>query len=460
MKNVNALPDLPVDLSSERLILASMMLQSSRLPEIAAKLGPEDFALEVHRRIWAKMLNLYEEAQNFDRVTLATELHRTKELEAIGGLSFLLELENGMPLIPDLSGYVRNVEECARLRRLAVFAQDLMNRALDGQDASAEILSDAERSLVKLVAPRDNERGLLTPLEIIQAHEGGINSFLDPSKRILGVETGFRKFDDMTGGLRPGELTILAARPSTGKTALAVNIAWYVAERLFQPVAIFSLEMTRQALLTRALCAAARVDSQRFRLGYLNEHERNALRSAAKKATGIPLLIDDSAEITLMDIRAKMTQAIQKYGPFALVVVDYLQLMASKGKKENRTVEVSEFSRGLKVLSKELNTHFLVLSQLSRAVETRTGDHRPQLSDLRESGSIEQDADVVAFIFRESMYKRDREDLRGTAELILAKQRSGPIGRIDLVFIEAMTRFESKASDIEEVTERLPYGDA
>jgi len=233
-----------------------------------------------------------------------------------------------------------------------------------------------------------------------------------------------------------------------GKTAFALNIAWHVAARLFQPVAIFSLEMSQESLLTRMLCAAARVDSQKFRAGYLNEQERAKLRAAANQMVEAPLYIrrhlgGASARYALQAER--LQQSGQKLG---LVIVDYLQLMSSKGRVENRTQEVSQLSRGMKLMAKELGCPFLVLSQLSRATETRQGDHRPQLSDLRESGSIEQDADLVEFIFREEVYKRDRDDLKGIAELIVAKQRNGPIGKVDLVFLHAQTRFENRAEDL------------
>jgi replicative DNA helicase len=333
------------------------------------------------------------------------------------------------------------------LRQIAVASQQLMNRALMAEEEPEAILAGAEETLLKLGESR-TEQGLKTPLEVIQNYEGGLNAFLDPSKRIKGVSTGFTKLDEMTGGFHPGELIILAARPSMGKTALALNIAWHVAARMFQPVAVFSLEMSQESLLTRMLCAAARVDSQRFRAGYLNEAERQKLRAAANQMVETPLYIDDTAGVNLMDMHAKLRRLQQSGQKLGLVVVDYLQLMSIRGRTENRNQEVSQLSRGMKLMSKELNCPFLVLSQLSRATETRVGDHRPQLSDLRESGSIEQDADVVGFIFREEVYKRDREDLRGVAELIIAKQRNGPIGKVDLVFLHSMTKFENRAEDL------------
>jgi replicative DNA helicase len=293
--------------------------------------------------------------------------------------------------------------------------------------------------------------GLVNPKQVLDEYQGGLNAFLDPSKRVKGLSTGFYKLDEMTSGLHPGELIILAARPSMGKTAMALNIAQHVATKLEKVVAVFSLEMSKESLLTRVLCATARVDSQRFRAGYLNQEERRSLQRAAAELVEAPLYIDDTAGANLMDIHAKLRRVRSERGALDLVVVDYLQLMSGRGRFENRNAEVSSLSRGLKLLAKDLHVPMLVLSQLSRAPETRQGDHRPQLSDLRESGSIEQDADLVGFIFREEVYKRDREDLRGLAELIVAKQRNGPVGIINLVYLHTLTKFENRAEDLGDV---------
>ena len=438
---------LPSNVEAERLILGSVLLNADRFIEIAGLISHEDFSLEKHRRIYTRMFELHERGEKIDRITVAEELMRHNELESVDGLSYLVSLDDGMPHIANLESYVKIVRDKATLRRIVHASQHLMNRALMAEEDPGEILSGAGETLLKLGEARQ-EKGLMTPLEVIQNYQGGLNAFLDPSKRIKGISTGFTKLDEMTGGLHPGELIILAARPSMGKTALALNIAWHVATRLFQPVAIFSLEMSQESLLTRMLCAAARVDSQRFRTGYLNEKERQLLRAAANQMVEAPLHIDDTAGVNLMDMHSKLRRLKQSGQKLGLVVVDYLQLMSSKGRSENRNQEVSQMSRGLKLLSKELDCPFLVLSQLSRATETRVGDHRPQLSDLRESGSIEQDADLVGFIFREEVYKRDREDLHGVAELILAKQRNGPIGTVPMVFLHAQTRFENRAEDL------------
>jgi replicative DNA helicase len=438
---------LPANIDAEKFILGSLLLDDARFIEIAGILVEDDFALEKHRRIFRRMSELHERGEKIDRVTVANELLRRNELESIDGLSYLVSLDDGLPRIANLDSYVRIIRDKATLRRIAVTSQHMLNRALLAEEDPNTILAGAEEALLRLGESR-GEKGLMTPLEVIQGYEGGLNAFLDPSKRIKGISTGFTRLDEMTSGLHSGELFILAARPSMGKTALALNMAWHIASRLFQPVAIFSLEMSQESLLTRMLCSAARVDSQKFRAGYLNEHDRQKLRQAANTMVEAPIYIDDTAGVNMMDMHAKLRRLQQSGQKPGLVVVDYLQLMSVRGRVENRNQEVSQLSRGMKLLSKEMGCPFLVLSQLSRAPETRQGDHRPQLSDLRESGSIEQDADLVAFIFREEVYKRDREDLRGVAELIIAKQRNGPIGKIDLVFLHSMTKFENRAEDL------------
>ena len=437
---------LPCNLDAERFVLGSIMMDDSQYIQVAGSLEADDFMLEKHRRIFKRMGELYEQGARIDRVTIANELLRYNELESCDGLSYLVSLDDGLPRIFNLESYIRIVKDKSILRRIIFTSQNLMNRCLAGEEDPEQILEGAEESLLKLGEARV-KLGLASPAQIIDDYQGGLNAFLDPSKRIKGVSTGFAKLDEMTGGLHGGELVILAARPSMGKTALALNIAQHVATRLDQTVAVFSLEMSKESLLTRMLCSTARVDSQRFRAGYLNQEERGRLQSAAADLVGAPLFIDDTAGITLMEMHAALRR-LQQQRKLGLVVVDYLQLMSGRGRFENRNQEISTISRGMKLLAKELNVPLLVLSQLSRAPETRQGDHRPQLSDLRESGSIEQDADLVAFIFREEVYRRDREDLRGLAELLVAKQRNGPVGKVDLVFLHSLTKFENRAEDL------------
>jgi replicative DNA helicase len=445
---------LPANLDAERFVLGSVLLNDAVYLQVAGVLEPEDFSLEKHRRIFWRMKDLYDRGEKIDRVTVADDLMKQGQLESIDGLAYLVSLDDGLPEISNLDSYVRIVKDKATLRKMIFNAQKIIERCLVGEEEPDEILSSAEESLLKLGEGRARDQ-LSSPASIVEKFPGGVNAFLDPSQRLRGLSTGFTKFDEMTGGLHGGELFILAARPSMGKTALALNIAQHVAThpRMRKPVAVFSLEMSSSSLLTRLLCAAARVDAHKFRAGFLNGDERRRLQVALGDMTDSPLFLDDTAGVNLMDVHAKLRRLQSEHG-LSLVVIDYLQLMSSRGRTENRNQEVSALSRGLKLMAKDLDVPFLVLSQLSRASETRPGDHKPQLSDLRDSGSIEQDADLVAFIYREEVYKKDREDVKGLADLIIAKQRNGPIGTVPLRFLGQYTRFENRAEDLgEEVME-------
>jgi len=442
---------LPVNVDAERFVLGSILLDDNLYIQAAGLLAPEDFSLEKHRRIFRRMGELNDRGERIDRITVANELMKYNELESCDGLSYLVSLDDGLPQTPNLESYIKLVKDKATLRRIIFASQHMINRAMMAEEGPEEILAGAEETILKL-GEEQVRSGLMNPAQILEDYEGGINAFLDPSKRVKGVSTGFLKLDEYTGGLHGGDLFILAARPSMGKTAFALNIAQHIALRNKQTVAIFSLEMSKESLLTRMLCATARVDSQRFRMGYLSADERRKLNHALQELAEAPLYIDDTAGLHLMDMHAKLRR-LNSERRLGVVIVDYLQLMSSRGRSENRNQEVSALSRGLKLMAKELNVPMIVLSQLSRAVETRQGDHRPVLSDLRESGSIEQDADVVGFIFREEVYNRDREDLKGLAELIIAKQRNGPVGTVNLVFLHAQTKFENRAEDTGELPE-------
>jgi replicative DNA helicase len=396
------------------------------------------------------MADIHARGETIDRITVANELMKHGQLESVDGLTYLVELDNGLPQIFPLDDYLRIVKEKSTLRQIIFASQKLIDRALIGHEDAGDILASAEETLLKLGEAKTRQT-LVNPGTIIRDFEGGLSVFLDPSKRIRGISTGFRKLDEMTAGLHEGELIILAARPAMGKTALALNIAQHIATNPHDPrtVAVFSLEMSRESLLTRLICASARVDQQKFRAGYLNQDERRRLQMAAMQLVEAPLFIDDTAGTHLMEIHAKLRRLQAEHG-LGLVVIDYLQLMSVRGRVENRQQEVSQISRGLKLLAKEMRIPFIVLSQLSRAPETRPGDHRPQMSDLRESGSIEQDADVIGFIYREEVYNRDREDLKGKAKLIIGKQRNGPTGDVNLVFLREYTKFENPLEDLEE----------
>jgi replicative DNA helicase len=441
---------LPSNIDAERFVLGSVLLNQDTYFQVAGALEPEDFSLEKHRRIYGRMKDLYERGDKIDRLTLANELMKQGQLESVDGLAYLVSLDEGLPTLSNLDSYIGIVKDKATLRKLIFTAQKIIDRCIIGEDEPDEILAGAEESLLKLGEARTGEQ-LESTAQVIDKFPGGISSFLDPSQRISGLSTGFTKFDEMTGGMHGGELIILAARPSMGKTALAMNIAQHVATHplMRKPTAVFSLEMSSASLLTRMLCASARVDQHKFRTGYLNGDERRNLQVKLSELTESPLFLDDTPGVNLMDVHAKLRRLKAQHG-LSLVVIDYLQLMSSRGRSENRNQEVSAISRGLKLMAKDLDVPFLVLSQLSRASETRIGDHKPQLSDLRDSGSIEQDADLVMFIFREEVYKRDREDLKGLADLIIAKQRNGPIGNVPLRFIGSFTRFENRAEDLPE----------
>jgi replicative DNA helicase len=431
---------LPANVDAERYVLGAILLDSSAFLNVANGVQPRDFSLQAHQLIFTRMQGLWDRSEKIDRVTLANELMKFGELETVGGISYLISLDDGLPQLYNLESYVRIVKDKAVLRHIIFTSQGLIDRCVNGSDDPQAILADAEESLLQL-GESQVSNALQTPREVIENFEGGLNAFLDPTKRIRGTSTGFLKLDEMTGGFRPGELIILAARPAMGKTALALNIGQYVAMNPANPkaVAVFSLEMSNESLLTRMICAQSRVSQTKFREGYLNADERRLLQKGTIDVARSPIYIDDSSDITLMDIHAKLRRLSREAD---------IGLMSTPGRSENRTQEVSTLSRGLKLLSKEMKCPFLVLSQLSRAPETRPGDHRPQLSDLRESGSIEQDADMVMFVFREEYYKRFDANLYGKAELILAKQRNGPTGTVKLAFLHEFTKFENLLEEI------------
>lgn len=438
---------LPANVDVEKLVLGSILLNDATYIQAAAVLRPDDFSIEKHQRIYAAMTNLYESGERIDRITIANELNRQGLLQACDGLSYLVSLDDDLPTIFNIDSYVKIVRQKSTLRRIIFSSQSVIDRCMKGDEDPDLLLAEAEEGLLRLSGESQASDSLKSTRQIIESYDGGINALLDPSNRVSGLSTGFTKLDECTGGLRAGQLIILAARPAMGKTAFALNIASYAATKLGKTVAVFSLEMSNESLLARLLCSLARVDGQRYQAGALNKDELRQLQLAAHELADSNLLLDDSAGINLMDMHSKLRRVKAEKG-LDLVVVDYLQLMSIRGKTESRVQEVSQLSRGLKLLSKELEVPFIVLSQLSRATETRQGDHRPQLSDLRESGSIEQDADIVGFLFREEYYKRDRADLRGKAEFIIAKQRSGPTRTIQLVFLNQFTRFENYTSDL------------
>src|SRR6266480_113424 len=436
---------LPANVEAERSILGAILLDNFAYNQAAEHLRPEDFSLDSHRRIYTRMVDLAESSRPIDMITLVEELDRRKELEAIGDVGYISGLVDGVPDRPSIEHYIKIVRDKALLRGLIHATNAAIVRA-GGQGAAAEeILNDAEAAIFQLSEKRIG-RGFMGVQEIVKESFGSIDALLQRGQRITGLATHYTDLDEMTSGLQRSDLVIIAARPSMGKTAFAMNIAENAAIEDQKVVGMFSLEMSREALLLRLLCSKARVDSHKMRPGSLWRDDMDKVVRAMDQLAQAPIFIDDTPGISLSEMRAKARRLQQSQGSIDLIIVDYLQLMSGGSKRyENRTQEVSAISRGLKALAKELNVPVIALSQLSRAPESRGGDHRPQLADLRESGSIEQDADLVMFIFREEVYKQDDPDLQGRAEIIIAKQRNGPIGRINLAFLKNSTRFESLA---------------
>ena len=440
-----AISTLPANVDAERSILGAILLDNFAYNQAAEHLRIEDFSLDSHRRIYSRMVDLAESSRPIDMITLIEELERHKDLQAIGDVAYVSSLVDGVPERPSIEHYVKIVRDKALLRGLISAASTAIARASDQADAAEDVLSDAEAAIFQLSEKRIG-RGFMGVQEIVRETFGSVDALLQRGQRITGLATHYIDLDEMTSGLQRSDLVIIAARPSMGKTAFVMNIAENAAIEDQQVVGVFSLEMSREALLMRLLCSQARVDAHKMRTGSLWQDDTKKVVRAMEQLAHAPIFIDDTPGISLSEMRAKARRLKQSQGRLDLIIVDYLQLMSGGGKRfENRTQEVSAISRGLKALAKELSVPVIALSQLSRAPESRGGDHRPQLADLRESGSIEQDADLVMFIFREEVYKQDDPELQGRAEIIIAKQRNGPIGRVKMAFLKHCTRFESLA---------------
>jgi replicative DNA helicase len=438
---------LPASAEAERAILGAILLDNSSYPQASEFLRAEDFSLDSHRRIYLRMMELAETGRAIDFVTLTEQLGQHKEIESVGGVAYVTSLTDGLPRVKNIEQYVKIVKDKALLRGLIHAASSAIQKAYE-QEAPAEEIIDAAESEIFKVAEQRIGRGFQGVQEIVRQSFGSIDKLYEQGQRITGLETHFTEFDNKTSGLQKSDLIIIAARPSMGKTALAINIAENAAVLDNKVVGVFSLEMSKESLMLRLLCSQARVDSHKLRTGFLGRDDYNLLVNALAGLIEAPIFIDDTPGISVSEMRAKCRRLQQSQGRLDLIVVDYLQLVAGVpigGAKryENRTQEVSAISRSLKGLAKEMRCPVVALSQLSRAPENRTGNNRPQLADLRESGAIEQDADVVAFIFREEVYKRDDPDLEGKAELIIAKQRNGPTGTVHLAFVGRSTRFEN-----------------
>jgi replicative DNA helicase len=457
---MSAIPDLkldsglPANVDAEKTILGAILLDNAAHSEAAEKLESDDFSLDSHRRIFLRMSELMDAQHAVDIVTLANELARYKEVDAVGGVAYLASLTEGLPRRPVIEEYIRIVKDKSLLRKLMAICSMAIARAANQGESALDVLGAAESQLME-VTEKGLTHGFQSLHQIVEHSFGSIDNLYKQSREVTGLATSFTEFDRMTSGLQKGELIIIAARPSMGKTALAINIAQNAAIKSGAKVAVFSLEMGKESLLRRMLATQAWVDQRKLQTGFLGREDHDKLEKALGLLVESQLFIDDTAGISLAEMRAKARRLKQNAGGLDLIVVDYLQLMSatvpSSGRKnyENRTQEVSAISRGLKALAKELDVPVMALSQLSRASERRGEDKRPLLSDLRESGSIEQDADVVAFIHREAYYKRDEEMSetdKAKSEIIVAKQRNGPTGTVYLSFLSRFTRFENPDS--------------
>jgi replicative DNA helicase len=440
---------LPSSVHTEITVLGAMLLDSMAVTDATAKLRPEDFSLDSHQRIYRVMMDLLAVGHAIDYITVMDALSKRRELDAIGGPAYLAYLSEGIPRHPKIEDYVRIIKDKSLLRQLLTIFNDGMVLAADQNEDATKVLNDVEVRLAE-VADSAIQRGFSGIADIVASSFGSIDALYEQGREVTGLATHYIEFDKMTSGLQNSELIIVAARPSMGKTAWAINIAQNCAVKDGKVVAVFSLEMSKESLLRRMLASEATVGARKLQTGFIPREDKGKLMAALDRLMTSKMFVDDTPGITLAEMRAKARRLRQQEGRLDLIVIDYLQLMtgssgSSQKKFENRTQEVSSISRGLKALAKELNVPVIALSQLSRGSEQRTGDKKPLLSDLRESGSIEQDADVVAFIHREEYYDRENEDLKGKAEIIIAKQRNGPTGSIQLAYIADYTRFENLA---------------
>jgi replicative DNA helicase len=429
---------LPSNVEAERSILGAILLDNTVCNQAIELLRREDFFLDSHRRIFDKMVSLSERLMPIDLITLSDELRRAGEFEQIGGATYIASLIDGVPRTDTIEPYAKLVKQKSMLRKLISASQQIVSLAFEEED-DADVIIDKAEHLIFQIAEDRIRQGFQYIGDVAHRRLEQIEQMAGRPEMITGVPTGFTDFDRMTSGLQRQELVVIAARPSMGKTALALNMAQYAAKN-GNVVGIFSLEMSAEQLVSRLLCSEARVDAHRLRTGYLNREEWARLADALRRLCETKVYIDDSAAVSVMEMRAKCRRLKAEHG-LDLLIIDYLQLMAGRGRIESRQQEVSQISRDLKGLAKELDIPVVALSQLSRAPEQRS-EHKPQLSDLRESGAIEQDSDLVCFIYREEVYNPTDEN-QGTAELIIGKQRNGPTGVVPLAFLKEFTRFEN-----------------
>ena len=437
---------LPHNLEAEKSVLGAILIHNEAFNHAAELIDSRDFFRDAHRRIFDKMVSLSERNDAIDFVTLKEELARSGELEEVGGPAYIASLADGVPRSANVEHYARIVKEKATLRNLIHSANRILSDAYRAEEDADVILDGAEKAIFEIAEDRIRE-GFVPLRDLVQSSFATIEKLQLHKGLVTGVPTGFVDLDEMTSGLQPSDLVLVAARPSMGKTSFVLNIAQHVGTQTDMTVGFFSLEMSKEQLFMRMLTAEARIDAHRFRSGYLNEKDYGRLSHALGTLAEARVFIDDTASLGVLEMRAKARRLQAEHG-LHLLIIDYIQLMQGRGRFESRQTELASISRSLKGLAKELRIPIVALSQLSRAPETRS-DHRPQLSDLRESGALEQDADVVMFIFREEQYRdsdgQPNQEAEGVAEIIIGKQRNGPVGTTRLAFIKEHTRFENLA---------------
>ena len=437
---------LPSNIEAERSILGAVLLDNQTINQAAEMLRRDDFFLDSHRRIYDKMLYLMEQGRAIDPITLQDVLKQSGDLDLIGGAAFIGALIDGVPRFSNILEYCHIVKGKSITRKLITTSNQIMNRCFDAEDEPDVLLDEAERAILSIAEDRIRQ-GFVPISEVAHKQLQHIEEIAGREQLVTGISTGFRDLDYMTSGLQRGDLIIIAARPSMGKTAFCLNIAQNAAMKQQHHgskaiVGIFSLEMSKEQLVQRMLCAQARIDAHRLRTGMLSKEDWRHLAMGVSELAEAQIFLDDTPAISSLEMRAKIRRLKNEQHGLDMIIVDYLQLMSGKGRTESRQQEVSQISRDLKAIAKEMNIPVIALSQLSRAVESRS-DHRPMLSDLRESGSIEQDADIVMFIYRDEVYNPETEK-PNVAEIIIGKQRNGPIGDVELVFLKQLTRFEDK----------------
>ena len=429
----------PQNIEAEKAVLGAMLIKKDAIIEVQEILRPEDFYREAHKVAYEAMLKLTDNEEAVDIVTLTEELRKEEQLERVGGVRFVTDIANTVPTAANISYHAKIVKEKAELRRLIDAATAIAAAAYEDTDEVANIMDEAEKRILAVAAGQSND-GFEPMKAILLRTFDRINDLYESKGNITGISTGFKDLDHITSGLQPSDLVLVAARPSMGKTAFTLNMASYIGLHNLGTVAFFSLEMSKEQLMQRMLCSEGGIDAQRLRTGQLEDEEWTRLVETANRLNSAPIYIDDTAGITVMEMRSKARRLKAEHG-LSVIFIDYLQLMQGRASKnsDNRQQEISEISRSLKALARELSVPVIALSQLSRSVESRQVK-RPMLSDLRESGSLEQDADIVMFLYREDYYDKDTE-AKNVTEVIIAKHRNGPVDTIKLFFQKEFTKF-------------------